>query len=680
MSGDEAKTTYATRGPANVHGSPSAAHDDRPANSDLQGAAAAAAPTKKSRRPSDVTQNACNECKKKRAKCDGNSPCARCSERGVARCHYELPLRQSKDSLRNEIDQLKRRLYHNECVLSGLKNPELYDEVLARLHGGQSVDVVSKWLQDTVSSEDGVTPASVENGSSPHQSQPSQHLDVTPPRLDWTGKVLDGEMPDEEGLTSFGNQTPSQSAGTGFPRSNDVDYEYGDMDLVQHLLALYFCWEYPTFATIHKEYFLADFLSGRQEYCSATLVNALLALGCLFSSGATPSDESQALSDHFFKEALRLTAQENDQYTLTNIQSMGILAIREVRCGRNTESRYYAGQSMRLALEVDMRQVGNDGDEGSVAVSNTTPPMNADIEAAPWTPYPPEEHIALSGPLQQPHMQASNTQSVFKCFCEISELCHGVAYLLQTPHVPVTGQALLDAYNHYLDWYNGIPAALRLGINYTPSVFVVHIYYRCAIMLLFRPYIRLRIKGSSIVPRDICTEAADAVGGLLRSYSQLYTLRHAPSFLPYLTLISATMHLTAATVEASGSLFAGASSSMLLDDVRRVIATVPLDFADLASVITHMNAQGSVLRPVLNPGVTESLEQGISDLTEMMPFNQSAKEALHTLQQLHALWTNDTTAEIRREAQPVFGSEFHLLAKLTLASGVSLEDAGFTMF
>jgi hypothetical protein len=228
MSDDEAKTTCATRGPANAHGSPSAAHDDRPVNSDLQGAAAAAAPTKKSRRPSDVTQNACNECKKKRAKCDGNSPCARCSERGVARCHYELPLRQSKDSLRNEIDQLKRRLYHNECVLSGLKNPELYDEVLARLHGGQSVDVVSKWLQDTVSSEDGVTPASVENGSSPHQSQPSQHLDATPPRLDRTGKASDGEMPDEDGLASFVNQTPNQPAGTGYPpRGNDMDYEYG---------------------------------------------------------------------------------------------------------------------------------------------------------------------------------------------------------------------------------------------------------------------------------------------------------------------------------------------------------------------------------------------------------------------------------------------------------------------
>ncbi|KAK7928806.1 hypothetical protein PG985_005804 [Apiospora marii] len=461
-----------------------------------------------------------------------------------------------------------------------------------------------------------------------------------------------------------------------------------DMDLVQHLLALYFCWEYPTFATIHKEYFLADFLSGRQMYCSATLVNALLS-AC--SPRAPPLPEARG--------------PRQQPIHLTNIQSMSIMTIREVRCGRNTESRYYAGQSMRLALEMGIRQDGHFGDAGNVAVSNTTfwgafaldnvwsmvggtlpltsrapslpprRPMNADIEAAPWTPYPPQDHTALgaSTSTQLLHMQASNTQSVFKCFCEISQLGHSTAYLMQTPNVPVMAHALLEAYNHYLDWYNGIPEALRLGANYTPSVFVVHIYYHCAIMLLSAR--------STVVPRDVCTEAADAVRALLRSYTQLYTLRYTPSFLPYLTLISSTMRLAAATAEASQSPLAGASSDELLDDVRRVIATVPLDLGDLASALAHTNAQGGVLRPEFNPDVTESLEQGISDLTEMMLFNLDAKQALH------ALWNNDpaATAEAEAGAQrkskptPAFGSEFHLQAQLALASGVSLEDAGFTM-
>lgn len=287
-------------------------------------------------------------------------------------------------------------------------------------------------------------------------------------------------------------------------------------------------------------------------------------------------------------------------------------------------------------------------------------------------------------------MQASNTQSVFKCFCEIGQLGHNTAYLMQTPHVPVTAHALLEAYNHYLDWYNRIPAALRLGANYTPSVFIAHIYYHCAIMLLFRPYVRLRIRGSTIVPRDVCTDAADAVQTLLRSYAQLYTLRYAPSFLPYFTLISSTMRLVTAATEAGRSPLAGASPGELLDDVRRVIATVPLDFGDLAIALAHANAQGGVLWPELSPGASEALEQGISDLTEMMPLNQAAQQALQVLQHLHALWNNHPAATAKAEAEagaqrkarptPAFGPELRLQAQLQVASGISLEDAGFAMF
>ncbi|KAK7928805.1 hypothetical protein PG985_005803 [Apiospora marii] len=135
MASDEGKTKGGTRGASN-------------AQPGLPGTAAATGRNKRSRRASD---------------CDGNNPCRRCLEHGVAHCHYEKPLKQSKDSLREEVDQLKRCLHHNESVLAGLTSPEMYNQVLARLRGGQSVDAVSQWLQDTVPSEaedDGTPPAS----------------------------------------------------------------------------------------------------------------------------------------------------------------------------------------------------------------------------------------------------------------------------------------------------------------------------------------------------------------------------------------------------------------------------------------------------------------------------------------------------------------------------------------
>lgn len=66
--------------------------------------------------------------------------------------------------------------------------------------------------------------------------------------------------------------------------------------------------------------------------------------------------------------------------------------------------------------------------------------------------------------------QPSNVRSVFKTFCELSEIVHKSLYTLYSPGGPVTGKKLLDAYNLFINWYDGIPTALRLGHNFTPAV------------------------------------------------------------------------------------------------------------------------------------------------------------------------------------------------------------------
>lgn len=54
---------------------------------------------------------------------------------------------------------------------------------------------------------------------------------------------------------------------------------------------------------------------------------------------------------------------------------------------------------------------------------------------------------------------------------------------------------------------------------------------------------KLRFIGSGVFPRDVCSQAADAITTLVRSYDQLYTLQRTPSFVPYLILSSSIMHL-----------------------------------------------------------------------------------------------------------------------------------------
>jgi hypothetical protein len=132
-------------------------------------------------------------------------------------------------------------------------------------------------------------------------------------------------------------------------------------------------------------------------------------------------------------------------------------------------------------------------------------------------------------------------------------------------------------------------------------------YYHFAILLLFRPLIKLRIIGSKVSPRDVCSQAADAIQGLLTSYAQLYTLRRTPSFVPYFVLTSAIMHLAigAASVKTEG----------------------------------HETSDEKMKKAAkMDPRVSEALSKGIADLTEMAPCHHFAEQALNILRYLAKKW------------------------------------------
>jgi hypothetical protein len=448
-----------------------------------------------------VTPNACVECRKKRAKvsrndsphpalcvcrtrrltkqCDGKTPCGRCMSQKDVECRYEIPVRQSKEHLRTEIDQLRVQQRQNDHVFWALVRPDLSEEVVARLRGGQTVETISEWLAGSApSSRQGYTrperseaagitlpplsglayglgstgrsaglPYLPLSATSQHQPRPeydqhspwnfssqsqtvSTRSDSHPDLMQWTTDTprhsrVGSWVQDQssEGSRYHGQGQVLAPAGSSpqmkVPASTWTNVT-NDSGLVQHLLALYFCWEYPTFASLSKEHFVKDFCDGRHRYCSPILVNALLALGCRFSTQPNTranADDPYTSGDHFFQEALRLFHRESQHTTLTTIQALGIMSIREASRGRDSESWYYAGQSMRIAIEMGLHRVGSDGDEDELAVQAATfwgafaldhawslatgslpqcscfpflPPKPAiidDIEASLWIPY-----------------------------------------------------------------------------------------------------------------------------------------------------------------------------------------------------------------------------------------------------------------------------------------------------
>jgi hypothetical protein len=323
--------------------------------------------------------------------------------------------------------------------------PELWEEVLTRLRGGQSVENISEWLGGILPSGGGTMPVFPQHteqnvnagpnmtsltgfgstagsmaamslgvgqvgasGAMATQQQPgmrqsSPWVFSSQPRgesarrpsetdpMNWAPD-LPGPPQSRVGFWEEGIQQDQMTA--GLPRFRGLEQVLSplnepemkspsgtwtnitnDVNLVQHLLALYFCWEYPTFASLSKEHFLRDFQDGRHRYCSPILVNALLALGCRFSTQpmtrANPSDPYSS-GDHFFKESQRLFNQETDHHSLTTIQALGIMSIREASCGRDSESWYFAGQSIRLAIEMGLHRIHDEGDEDELAVQSAT--------------------------------------------------------------------------------------------------------------------------------------------------------------------------------------------------------------------------------------------------------------------------------------------------------------------
>ncbi|KAL8666498.1 MAG: hypothetical protein Q9168_007474 [Polycauliona sp. 1 TL-2023] len=549
---------------------------------------------------------ACIACRKRKSKCDGNTPsCAACASVYGTECVYDPNSdHRRKGVYKKDIDNLKTHNSTLQTLIQAILNYPEHEvpELIRHIRTCESLDTVAESIVSKGRHLD-----NDEEAESPiTDNEPLVGI----PRFEkeLSGKM--GELRLENGSTSFvGGTSNLVFLGSGVDNIHTVKgaaehYQQQvnpvaswtevtkDHDLIVHLMNMYFTWHYTYFTTLSKSLFYRDFLLGlpppgtrrAMEYCTPLLVNAMLALGCHFTSWpaarANPMDSATA-GDHFSKEAKRLLM-ENDEHEsprLATVQALALMSVREAGCGREAKGWVYSGMSFRMAydlgLNVDSGHLSMDEEEtdarrmslwgcflfdkcwsnylgrqpqvplSSVAVPkfDVFPVEDSEI----WSPY-------SDAGVGQAHSQAARTRAIalqISSLCEISgDLLH---YFYHPTNLdkPLTKQAelrkLSELHTRLEAWRKNLPKELEPKEGQLASVLIMHMFYQLLFIHLFRPFLKYKPATSPlpshVSPRKFCTHSATTISKLLRLYKRTYGLRQIVNLAVYIAHTACTIHL-----------------------------------------------------------------------------------------------------------------------------------------
>lgn len=366
-----------------------------------------------------------------------------------------------------------------------------------------------------------------------------------------------------------------------------------DPELIQHLISMYFCWHYTFFTTLSKSLFLQEFRLGkpspgsgrRMHYCTPLLVNAMLALGCHFTSwpaARSVPDDSATAGDHFFKESKRLMM-EGDLHEvpdLATVQALALMSVREAGCGREAKGWVYSGMSFRMACDLglnlgmhskdaidekedDARRITFWGcflfDKCWSNYLGRMPQLPNSILTVPKVEVLPTEDaetwsaVTDSG-LSQAHSQPSRTRATalqISKLCEISSDLMNFFYnptdINKTKGKQTELKNLSDIHMRLEVWRRELPKELEPKEGGLPHVLVMHMFFQLLYIHLFRPFLLYNpnnsLMPSNISPRRLCTQAATMISKLLRLYRRFHGLRQICNICVYIAHSACTIHL-----------------------------------------------------------------------------------------------------------------------------------------
>ncbi|OBZ89050.1 Nitrogen assimilation transcription factor nit-4 [Choanephora cucurbitarum] len=328
---------------------------------------------------------ACEQCRKKKVKCDGGLPfCNNCNTQGFT-CHYKESTKK-RGPPKGYIEAIEGRLHRLEALLGSIvqeddpRSQAIIDELNAPLETAYGELVRPRPMRrETLSSFD---------------SDPNLHnvVETTIHQKEDKEKNVEGRDEsnnignlsiDENGqLRYYGRssgfymlkinknfqnrsfqfnskESAHNDSHTALPVSIDP-FEMPPTDLKDHLLALYFDTFYPLLPILHKQSFMEAIHDPNQPSTPpAILLNAIFAVASRISLDvrvrAVP-DKPETAGDVFFERARMLLDLEWDSFRVSTVQALLLMSSHQNGALKTTRGWLYSGMAIRMSQNLGLHR------------------------------------------------------------------------------------------------------------------------------------------------------------------------------------------------------------------------------------------------------------------------------------------------------------------------------------
>ncbi|KAL4911504.1 hypothetical protein BDW74DRAFT_184806 [Aspergillus multicolor] len=515
------------------------------------------------------TTRACEECRRRRVKCDGKKPeCSRCLQWQVS-CQYSTAEDNRKPASKAYVLSLRQKIESLERLLEkhGFDPREKHDE------DEQAINELTESFEGRLAFDDSLNF---------DKDGELRYFGPTSGRLQFQS-------------TSSLDAKETNSRTTSSDRVDAVTAKIGLSESIQdHLIELYFTWEQPCFAVVDEELFRESMSSGGR-YWSPLLHISILALGSRFSDRIdiqTDSSDSNTAGKTLLEHAKNYLHQEMEKPGLTTIQALVIMGTFYLATGADAASWLHHGMANRLCLDMGLNldPAGFPESEGlshreiqlrrqiywslychDKLFSHYTGRICSmlDSQAAVQVPED-DEVVSTDSPARNPFKLL---QRAMICLSQIQEK---IILSLWAPKLRLKEHQRPSFLNSCLldlkSWLYDLPAELRIdrpAPNTYPHVYTLHMIYHTTRILLAKPFITKRrsdTKTDCEVVKLAFTasrESARAICLVAQKYRRTFGgYQQSPIPPTHCTLSAALVLLTETEAEAKTSLVSPAMTSL----------------------------------------------------------------------------------------------------------------------